>query len=472
MASLSHHTCHRCILRANNNRLPNAYSNPQCPPSPPRPLPCPACLGILQEPALQSAVHAVSKLLPTITHDSQFKINAAFPPSASLIRHRALRLSQTPHTEPVTLREAVKWSLCDRLELLGLTYSQDAELFVNLVYTHPETLTDSSPLLDAFNPTLNPRKRPRSTNSSTSANSISNITRILNSLSDLDFRRALPVPPQPIKTLVQVTATLTTAPLLLAGNYLKTSRIVSQTPWFLDSRSSPRSTQNHSSTPLSTCPPSKRTQFSVEDIVTSGIRPILQPEKATFTAGGREDVDVRMLGTGRPFVIELLNPRIVPSLVTPQIVARMATISAHTSDAVTLQNLRVVPKTYFSQMRQYESEKQKHYRCVVWIAHPTTLGFLKRVLEVPGGFPLQQKTPLRVLHRRTQTVRERHIYDARVVRMVNSNSFVLDLVAQAGTYIKEFVHGDNGRTTPNVAQLLSCEADILQLDVTRISHHE
>ena len=41
----------------------------------------------------------------------------------------------------------------------------------------------------------------------------------------------------------------------------------------------------------------------------------------------------------------------------------------------------------------------------------------------------------------------------------------LDLTTQAGTYVKEFVHGDLGRTRPSVGSLLGCEADILQLDV-------
>ena len=33
------------------------------------------------------------------------------------------------------------------------------------------------------------------------------------------------------------------------------------------------------------------------------------------------------------------------------------------------------------------------------------------------------------------------------------------------SYIKEFVHGDFGRTKPNLGQLLNTESDILQLDV-------
>lgn len=38
----------------------------------------------------------------------------------------------------------------------------------------------------------------------------------------------------------------------------------------------------------------------------------------------------------------------------------------------------------------------------------------------------------------------------------------------SGTYIKEFVHGDLGRTVPSVGSLLNCRADILQLDVTNV----
>jgi len=33
------------------------------------------------------------------------------------------------------------------------------------------------------------------------------------------------------------------------------------------------------------------------------------------------------------------------------------------------------------------------------------------------------------------------------------------------SYIKEFVHGDFGRTKPNLGDLVNSETDILQLDV-------
>ena len=47
----------------------------------------------------------------------------------------------------------------------------------------------------------------------------------------------------------------------------------------------------------------------------------------------------------------------------------------------------------------------------------------------------------------------------------NQKLFLLKLATQAGTYVKEFVHGDFGRTEPNLAQILGCDVDILALDV-------
>lgn len=77
---------------------------------------------------------------------------------------------------------------------------------------------------------------------------------------------------------------------------------------------------------------------------------------------------------------------------------------------------------------------------------------------------LQQLTPLRVLHRRTLMIRDKIIHSLRM-HLVSRHSAILEVWASAGTYIKEFVHGDLGRTTPNVGSLLGKEVDILQLDV-------
>jgi len=57
------------------------------------------------------------------------------------------------------------------------------------------------------------------------------------------------------------------------------------------------------------------------------------------------------------------------------------------------------------------------------------------------------------------------------VQLINESDrchFLLFLKTQAGTYIKEFVHGDFGRTVPSLGNLLKTECDILQLDVLAV----
>ena len=49
--------------------------------------------------------------------------------------------------------------------------------------------------------------------------------------------------------------------------------------------------------------------LSVEEIIVSSILPYFKVSEScvTFMASGREDVDVRCLGKGRPFVLEIMN---------------------------------------------------------------------------------------------------------------------------------------------------------------------
>ena len=48
---------------------------------------------------------------------------------------------------------------------------------------------------------------------------------------------------------------------------------------------------------------------------------------------------------------------------------------------------------------------------------------------------------------------------------IDAYHFRLRLTTQAGAYVKEFVHGDFGRTKPNLTIILDRFVDILELDV-------
>jgi tRNA pseudouridine synthase 10 len=44
----------------------------------------------------------------------------------------------------------------------------------------------------------------------------------------------------------------------------------------------------------------------------------------------------------------------------------------------------------------------------------------------------------------------------------------LRVTAEAGSYIKELVHGDQGRTKPSLADLLGVACEVLELDVVDV----
>lgn len=61
-------------------------------------------------------------------------------------------------------------------------------------------------------------------------------------------------------------------------------------------------------------------------------------------------------------------------------------------------------------------------------------------------------------------IRERSITDLSTT-IIDPYHFRLRLTTQAGAYVKEFVHGDFGRTKPNLTTILERFVDILELDV-------
>ena len=136
---------------------------------------------------------------------------------------------------------------------------------------------------------------------------------------------------------------------------------------------------------------------------------------------------------------------------------------------IAVRDLQTVPKDETSILKQGEEDKQKRYVAICWSRDPITDEQITELAAIKD-LTLQQKTPIRVLHRRPLATRDRTIYNlsARLINAEDRHHFLLFLKTQAGTYIKEFVHGDFGRTMPSLGTVLKTECDILQLDVLAV----
>ncbi|KAL0699760.1 hypothetical protein Bca4012_055882 [Brassica carinata] len=235
-------------------------------------------------------------------------------------------------------------------------------------------------------------------------------------------------------------------PILFSGRYFKYSRNVSQSRWIIDDE--------------------RMGEASVEEIIGGNILPACLGDSYKFHAAGREDIDVRMLGSGRPFLMEVQNSRKCPS--QQSLTEIEEKINNSENKLVGVKDLKFIGSECWAMMREGEAEKQKQYAALVWISRPLEEKDCNSISSMKE-LKILQKTPIRVLHRRSPLERERTIHWMKVEKIKgNAHYFLLHLCTQAGTYIKEFVHGDLGRTTPSMGSILGCRAEIIQLDVTDV----
>ncbi|MDB2541807.1 tRNA pseudouridine(54/55) synthase Pus10 [Candidatus Poseidoniales archaeon] len=91
------------------------------------------------------------------------------------------------------------------------------------------------------------------------------------------------------------------------------------------------------------------------------------------------------------------------------------------------------------------------------------------IVEKLEGVNLAQRTPERVAHRRADLVRRRRVIETNepnVETLENGNIAVeFTLRCESGTYVKETIHGDDGRTQPSMASLIKAKCTVEWLDV-------
>ncbi len=204
----------------------------------------------------------------------------------------------------------------------------------------------------------------------------------------------------------------------------------------------------------------KKYPESVEEIIEKPILEQSEGEKAEFHAGGREDIDARVLGTGRPFVVEVKDPK-RRSLNLDEIAREI-----NSSGKVEVEGLRMADRGAVARVKSAEAAT-KTYRIVVEAEEDLQDGEFKQIEEFFTGRLIRQWTPRRVLHRRANKEREKMVYSIQV-KPLSKRSFEAVINCQGGLYVKELVDGDEGRTKPSMAEVLGKKLKCVDLTVLRV----
>jgi len=116
-----------------------------------------------------------------------------------------------------------------------------------------------------------------------------------------------------------------------------------------------------------------------------------------------------------------------------------------------------------------EAAPEKSYR--VGVVGVVPVAKVNEALLLAQGRAIAQRTPTRVAHRRSDRVRARRIVAARVVDS-SEGGFTLEIRTEAGTYVKEWVEGDDGRTDPSLSGLVGVPLKVGYLDVLEVHDSE
>jgi tRNA pseudouridine synthase 10 len=208
----------------------------------------------------------------------------------------------------------------------------------------------------------------------------------------------------------------------------------------------------------------KLTRDSVQELVGWVLGAAFKTRKNKFHGAGREDVNVRMLGRGRPFVMELVAPK---NLVV-DLAELEAEINRRNAGRLEIEGLHWTEKTRVRVIK--EEIHAKEYRALVRTGAP--LDEARGRALVGQRFTVVQKTPERVAHRRADKDRERWVEVRSFVPGPEPGTWIVVLRTQHGTYVKEAISGEGGMTTPSLAEKLGVECECLELDVTAILDEE
>ena len=242
-------------------------------------------------------------------------------------------------------------------------------------------------------------------------------------------------------------------PLYIEGKYNKLKRGIPQTKWPC-TKCKGRGCEECNFT-------GKQYPESVEELISEHFLKETRGREAKFHGAGREDIDVLMLGSGRPFVLEIKEPKIRKLDLSKM----EEEINKINEGKTSYHNLHVCERRRKAEIKQSSPDTYKVYSALVKCDEAFDKDKLEELTKLNE---IHQQTPLRVLRRRADKVRIKHVLDLSY-EIIDDRTFNMRIKTEGGLYIKELISGDEGRSHPNVGEILGVNAICEQLDVIEVS---
>ncbi len=239
-------------------------------------------------------------------------------------------------------------------------------------------------------------------------------------------------------------------PLFIGGRYRKLSREIPACRWM------------HLACKGKGCPSCGFTGNlcgpSIQELAEPAILEATGGAETFFHGAGREDIDVRMLGEGRPFVIEVRHPR--------RRRLDLDRLAREINDAAVgfAEVHRLGMTTREGMISAKSATAEKTYRARIRFLDEVPPDLEERLGQLDGA-DIEQLSPTRVMKRRGRnTVRRKRVIESSLIGH-DRDEYLWEVRTSSGTYVKELIGGDDGRTKPSVASVVGVPCECVELDV-------
>ncbi len=193
----------------------------------------------------------------------------------------------------------------------------------------------------------------------------------------------------------------------------------------------------------------------------SALAKLFECSDIVIHASGREDVDVRMLGSGRPMVIAVIGPRRRPDVSEIRDALRRASSELVQFDHV---DAKLTARSSVRRLKRIAERDVKLYRVLAYLQRDVEEEKILSLEQYFRNRQIVQCTPRRIKRRPASKRKVKMVYELRALKLLPR---VIEMIVkcQGGLYVKELVTGDEGRTQPSVSEVLGVEVVPVEVDV-------
>ncbi|MFH1588101.1 MAG: tRNA pseudouridine(54/55) synthase Pus10 [Candidatus Diapherotrites archaeon] len=205
----------------------------------------------------------------------------------------------------------------------------------------------------------------------------------------------------------------------------------------------------------------KQSNESIQELISEIMIPEFQALEGKFHGAGREDKDVLMLGKGREFVFELIYPKKRKGNLNNI----EKEINSKFKEKIQVKLIDFCEKEKVIEIKAKKNTKK--YLAVIEFEEEVTDKIIEKIKKkLKKKIEVNQLTPLRKENKK-ELERNKWI-ELVAVREKDTQRIELEINCKSGTYVKEFISGDEGRTNPSIAGITGISCECIQLDVLEI----